>query len=388
MNQAVTQVGQDARKEKHHFNGKVPDDDVPLGSGKKSGSRAFNSIEQLDKLIFIKDDEKSALKEVEKRYHMLVTNYYLSLIKNPLDENDPIRLQCIPHVNELNDTLEASIDPLGEKDMSPVSCLVHRYPDRALLLVTGTCFMYCRHCTRKRLWESGCTGPMPLDEIQEAVNYVRNNTSIREIIVSGGDPLTLPTERLDYILSLVSDIPHIEVIRIGTRAPVVFPQRVDAGLAKALEKYNRLWINVQFNHPNEVTPESAEACRRLQKCGIPLSNQSVLLKGINDDPAIMIELCHKLQNIRVRPYYLFQCDPVIGASHFRTSVFKGIEIMEHMRGHTSGMCIPVFVIDGPEGKGKIPVGPNYVLSMAPDKLILRNYKFQVFDYENPAPVES
>lgn len=342
----------------------------------------YNSVDQLDNVLSIDPQEKQTLQQVEKQYHMLIPQYYLSLIKDPTNINDPVRLQSIPSVKELDDTEEASEDPLGEKDMSPVSCLVHRYPDRALLLVTGKCFMYCRHCTRKRLWDKNCTDPN-LNDIQEAANYIRGKRHLREIIVSGGDPLTISNERLEYILEQISSIPHVKVVRIGTRTPVVFPQRIDRGLVKTLERFPKLWINVQFNHPNEITPESTAACQKLQRVGIPLSNQSVLLKGINDSPEVMIELCHKLQEIRIRPYYLFQCDPVVGASHFRTNIYAGIEIIEHMRGHTSGMCIPTFVIDGPEGTGKIPMGPNYVLSATPKKVVLRNYQNKIFDYINP-----
>lgn len=343
----------------------------------------FTKIGDFGTQLCLTNEKKNELDAVEEQYQMRVTHYYASLIRDLTDPNDPIRKQCIPSVEELEDTEELTMDPLGEVDKSPVSCLVHRYPDRTLLLVTGKCFMYCRHCTRKRLWNKQCN-VTPLPIIQKAVDYIRANKTIREVIVSGGDPFTLATERLDYILDLLSKIPHIEIIRIGTRTPVVFPARIDASLCKTLERYTNLWINVQFNHPREVTKSAEEACRKLQKSGIPISNQSVLLKGINDDPAVMTELCHKLQAIRVRPYYLFQCDPVVGASHFRTSIYKGVEIIEAMRGHTSGMCIPTFVIDGPEGKGKIPVAPNYVLSQTPDKVVLRNYQFHTFEYYNPS----
>ena len=241
--------------------------------------------------------------------------------------------------------------------------------------------MYCRHCTRKRLWNKKCIDPT-LADIGKALDYVRNTPQIREIVVSGGDPLTVNTERLDFILSEIAKIPTVEAVRIGTRTPVVLPSRIDERLCKMLSKYDNLWMNVQFNHPREITEESAAACRRLQRCGIPLSNQSVLLKGVNDDPQVMLDLCHKLQSIRVRPYYLFQCDPVIGASHFRTSVVSGIDIVEHMRGHTGGMCVPTFVVDGIDGHGKVPVGPNYLLSMNDEGVTLRNYENRVFFYKD------
>jgi lysine 2,3-aminomutase len=242
--------------------------------------------------------------------------------------------------------------------------------------------MYCRHCTRKRLWR--CRIPEPtLKDIDLALSYVRQNREIREVIISGGDPLTLPTEKIDYILSSIAEIKNVEVIRIGTRAPVVLPQRIEDNLCKVLEKYENLWVNTQFNHPEEITPQAISACRKLQRCGIVLSNQSVLLKGINDNVKTMLELCRKLQAIRVRPYYLYQCDPVVGAHHFRTSVLRGMDILENMRGYTSGMCIPTFVVDGIDGRGKIPISPNYVLSQSPDGLTLRNYKNETFFYYNP-----
>ena len=343
---------------------------------------AYKTIDDLSLKITLSPEEKTALKKVAQQYHMRVPEYYLSLIKDITDINDPVRQQCVPSVHELKDAANASMDPLGETSMSPVPCLVHRYPDRVLLLVTGRCFMYCRHCTRKRLWKDQAPDPS-LTEIKQATEYIRANPQIREVVVSGGDPLTLATERLDFILDMVAKIPHVEVIRIGTRAPVVFPQRIDRSLCKTLSRYQSLWINVQFNHPREITPHSTAACRRLQECGIPLSNQSVLLKGINDDPAVMMELCHKLQSIRVRPYYLYQCDQVVGATHFRTSVRQGMEIMEKMRGHTGGLCVPTFVIDGPDGEGKVPVAPNYIVSMNDKRIKLRNYNNDVFEYAEP-----
>ncbi len=343
---------------------------------------SIKTIDELSRTFPLGPIEKQVLKHVTKTYQFRVTHYYLSLIKNIFDFNDPIRKQCIPSQAEMRKSGYDSIDPLGEEKTSPVSCLVHRYPDRALLVVTGRCFMYCRHCTRKRLWGANQSDPT-LRDIERALVYVKQNEQIREIIVSGGDPLTLPTERLDYIINAISKLKNIEAIRIGTRAPVVFPQRIDKALCAMLEKYENLWINVQFNHPNEITPESEQACRRLQKKGIVLSNQAVLLKGINDDAQTMTELCHKLQKIRVRPYYLFQCDPIMGACHFRTSVFKGVEILEKMRGHTSGMCVPTFVVDGIDGKGKIPLNPNYLVSLAEDGVTLRNYNHETFFYGNP-----
>ncbi len=345
-------------------------------------NKFFNSISAVAAQLMLDQKQQLSLEKVTELYHMRITRYYFSLINDLHDENDPIRMQCVPSTAELHEEATENIDPLGEEHTSPVPYLVHRYPDRALLLVTGRCFMYCRHCTRKRLWKEENIDPS-LKQIDQAIAYLARTTQIREVIISGGDPLTLPTPKLDYILSAVSRIPHIQTMRIGTRTPVVYPERIDEQLCAVLQKYENLWINIQFNHPREVTNEATKACRKLQRCGIPLSNQSVLLKGINDDLKTMKELLHKLQSIQIRPYYLFQCDPVVGATHFRTSVWKGVELMENLRGHTSGMCLPTFVIDGVDGKGKIPVGPNYLLSVSDKELTLRNYNNEVFKYTNP-----
>jgi lysine 2,3-aminomutase len=343
---------------------------------------SIKNIFELSRFIALSESEKAQLQKVASGYQMRITSHYFSLIKNPYDPYDPIKMQCVPSVEETAARESESIDPLGEEKTSPEEFLVHRYPDRVLLVVTSKCFMYCRHCTRKRLWREKSPEPT-LRDIDKALSYVMNNRQIREVIVSGGDPLTLPTEKLDYILAAIAKIPHIEVVRIGTRAPVVLPQRIDDVLCKTLGKYEKLWINIQFNHPLEVTDEAAVACRKLQREGIPLSNQSVLLKGINDDPEVMKELCHKLQSIRVRPYYLFQCDPVVGASHFRTAVKRGVEIVAAMRGYTSGMCVPTFVVDGTNGRGKVVVCPETLLSASDDDVLLRDYRGGLFSYESP-----
>jgi lysine 2,3-aminomutase len=355
---------------------------VVIAERKPLPKKLIATADQLAKFINFDATTLKALNEIIKQYHMLIPPYYFSLIKDLNDENDPIRKQCVPALEELFSNSLEKEDPLGEKKTSVTNILVHRYPDRVLLLSTSRCFMYCRHCTRKRLWQNDDVEPS-LAEIRSSLDYVREHKEIREIIISGGDPLTLNQERLDWILEDASSIEHVQSIRIGTRTPVVFPERITKSLCRMLGKYDKLWINMQFNHPREITPESTAACRMLQKSGIPLSNQSVLLKGINDSVEVMKELCQKLQAIRVRPYYIFQCDEVVGASHFRTSVFKGIEIIEHLRGHTSGMCVPRFVVDGPNGKGKIPLDPQYLLSMTPDKVVLRNYNNEVFEYHNP-----
>lgn len=366
-------------------------DDEPGGSSQVLAQKnnwyaayktSIQTIDELAAVVPFDVNEKNLLKQVAAKYHLRIPHYYLSLVERKDNAADPIRKQCVPSLDEIRGLSQEFRDPLAEEETSPIPHLVHRYPDRALLLVTGQCFMYCRHCTRKRLWWRKDAEPT-LKEINDALAYVRSTKTIREIIVSGGDPLVLPTERLEYILSHIARIPTIEAIRIGTRAPVVLPQRIDEQLCLMLERFTNLWINVQFNHPREITPESTQACQKLQRCGIPLSNQSVLLKGINDDPAVMLSLCRKLQSIRVRPYYLFECDPVVGASHFRTSVLRGIEILEKMRGYTGGMCVPTFVVDGVHGKGKVPLGPNYLLALASGSVVLRNYKNEVFKYDSP-----
>ena len=343
---------------------------------------SINNIDALSEFIPLSREEKISLKKTTDIFRMNITPYYLSLIADVNDKKDPIRMQSIPDPRETVFTDEEFMDPLGEEKTPVCSCLVHRYPNRVLLIVTSRCFMYCRHCTRKRLWKRGLF-KTPEAEIDKAIEYIRKTEAIREVIVSGGDPFTLSTSELSGILKKLAGIRNVKVIRIGTRTPVVFPGRIDDGLCAMLEQFDNLWINVQFNHPREITAESREACRRLQKCGIPMSNQSVLLKGVNDDPAVMRELCEKLTEIRVRPYYLFQCDPVTGSGHFRTSVLKGIEIIENMRGHTSGMAVPTFVVDGTDGKGKIPIGPDYMISASEESVTLRNYKFEVFEYQNP-----
>ncbi|MCF7908603.1 MAG: KamA family radical SAM protein [Candidatus Omnitrophica bacterium] len=345
----------------------------------------INNIEDLSRYLPLDKEQICRLKKVSDAYHLKIPFYYFSLIENTSDNCDPIGKQCIPNFDELSQGSFESKDPLAEEKSSPLDCLVHRYPDRALLLVTNRCFMYCRHCTRKRIWSKKINEPT-LEDIDRALNYVGRNPKIREIIVSGGDPLTLPTERLEAILSKIHSFSNIEVVRIGTRTPVVFPRRIDDRLCEMLKKYDNVWVNVQFNHPREITPQAALACRKLQKIGIPVSNQSVLLKGVNDNLQVMRDLCQRLQAIRVRPYYLFQCDPVSGTSHFRTSPWQGREIIKKMQGFTSGMCVPTFVIDAIGGKGKIPFGPDYLVSDSDRGMILKNYKDEIFFYQD-TPVQ-
>ncbi len=337
--------------------------------------------EKLSMVIPLDEDEKRAITTSLKHLRMAITPYYASLI-DPNDPKDPIRKQAIPTMNELYKAPNESSDPLFEDVDSPVYGLTHRYPDRVLALVTDQCSMYCRHCTRRR--KAGETDmPMPLDKIEKMVEYVADHPEIRDVLLSGGDPFTLSDERLELIIKKFKEIPHVEIIRIGTRTPVVMPQRITDGLVSMLRKYHPIWINVHFNHPNEITPDSERALAKLADAGIPLGNQSVLLRGVNDCPQVMKKLVHLLVKNRVRPYYIYQCDLSEGLSHFRTTVARGIEIIEYLRGHTSGFAVPTYVIDAPGGGGKIPVEPQYLISMGAGKVVLRNYEGGIFTYEEP-----
>ncbi|UWG98498.1 lysine 2,3-aminomutase [Dehalobacter sp. DCM] len=316
-----------------------------------------------------------------KNFRMAITPYYLSLI-NPNDSEDPIRKQAIPSIQELNTCTCDLIDPLHEEADSPVPGLTHRYPDRVLLLVTDQCAMYCRHCTRRRM-AGQSDHALPLNQFKLALEYIRSNRQIRDVLISGGDPLTLSDERLDFILTSLRAIPHVEIIRIGTRTPVVLPMRITDSFLTMLKKHHPVWINTHFNHPVELTMEARTALSKIANAGIPLGNQSVLLKGINDCPTIMKKLVHELVKCRVRPYYLYQCDLSTGIEHFRTPVSVGLEIIEMLRGHTSGFAVPTFVVDAPGGGGKIPLQPNYLLSQSSEKIILRNYEGVICVYDEP-----
>ncbi len=338
-------------------------------------------IEQLAKFIPLSAEEQAQLKLVTMRYPLSVTPYYLSLI-NPDDPDDPIRKQAIPSTLEMTMGTVGEEDPLGEKEDTIIPGLVHRYPDRILLVLTDICPVLCRHCTRKREWRNGGWVLTPA-EINAILNYISQHKSIRDVIISGGDPLTLSTRHLENVIRRIREIKHVEIIRIGTRFPVVLPQRIDEQLCNMLSRYGPIWLNTHFNHVREITPETARACDRLLRSGVPVNNQSVLLRGINDTVEAQMKLCHGLLKIKVRPYYLFQCDEVQGTEHLRTPVEVGIKIIEGMRGHTSGLAIPTFVIDLPHGGGKVPLQPNYVLSHTENELVLRNYEERIFHYRNP-----
>lgn len=341
----------------------------------------IETLEELKKYINLTAEEEEGVRQCLSVLRMAITPYYLSLI-DLNDVNDPIRKQAIPTADELKCSPADLADPLHEDVDSPVPGLTHRYPDRVLMLITDQCSMYCRHCTRRRF--AGHTDHhLSWTRIEKCIEYVKAHPEVRDVLLSGGDALLMSDESLEKIISALRAIPHVEIIRIGSRTPVVMPQRITDELCNMLKKYHPIWVNTHFNHPNEITPESAAACAKLADAGIPLGNQSVLLAGINDCPFIMKELVHKLVKIRVRPYYIYQCDLSQGIEHFRTPVSKGIEIIESLRGHTSGYAVPTFVVDAPGGGGKIPVMPNYLISESPDKVILRNFEGVITSYSQP-----
>ena len=315
----------------------------------------INKISQLAGILKLSSSEAEKYGDVLEKYHFSITPYYMSLI-DISDEKDPIRLQCFPDLREL-DYLPGSLDdPLEEERDMVAPGLIHRYPDRCLAMVTGTCATYCRHCNRKRRWKNPKT-EHSRKNLQRMVDYVSRTKQIREVILSGGDPLMLKIETLEWFLHSLKSIPHVEVIRVGSRIPVVLPMRINQDLCDMLKKYRPLWFVTQFNHPKEVTPEAARACEMLLMAGIPVSNQSVLLKGVNDSCEVMRDLLYSLQRISVKPYYLFQCEPVKGVDHFRVDIWKGMEIMEKLRRNISGLCMPRYVFDLPGGRGKMPLQP-------------------------------
>lgn len=310
---------------------------------------------------------------------MAVTPYWITLM-DPTDPECPIRRQAIPLKQEFQSNANEFVDPCAEDKDSPVNGLVHRYPDRVLLLATEQCAMYCRHCTRRRLVGGKQVHPINPKTIDAAVDYISSNKKIRDVLISGGDPLMLEDDELDGILKKISEIPHVEFLRIGTRVPVTLPQRITPELVAMLKKYSPLWMSIHFNHPKEISRRCKVACDMLADAGIPLGSQTVLLKDINDKPYIMKKLMQDLLTIRVRPYYIYQCDPAKGTAHFRTPVAVGINIIEKLRGFTSGYAVPTYVVDAPGGGGKIPVGPNYLISQDKGKHVMRNYKGKIYTY--------
>jgi lysine 2,3-aminomutase len=331
------------------------------------------SITRPEDLAAVLDVDVEEIKRVSDEFPLRITPYYLSLIR---EKGDPIWKQVIPDIQELSG--EGCDDPLHEESDSPVTCITHRYPDRALFYVSATCALYCRFCTRKRK----VSDPKSVSdqEIQNGIDYIKNHREIRDVIVSGGDPFMLSDEKIDSILGRLRALPHVQIVRIGTRVPVTLPQRITEQLCAILEKYHPLFINTHFNHPREITQESRRACGMLASAGIPLGNQSVLLRGVNDSPKVMKQLVHKLLTARVRPYYIYQADLVRGTEHFRTSIKKGLEIIRSLRGFTSGLAIPHYVIDAPGGGGKIALIPNPVIQETDDEIILKNFEGNLYKY--------
>jgi lysine 2,3-aminomutase len=343
-------------------------------------SHRLNTVEEIEKVITLTDSECQAL-NASHLFRVEVTPYFISLIR-PDDPNDPVRKQIIPTAAEMVPFTSMMEDSLAEDRHSPVPGLVHRYPDRVLMLVTTQCASYCRYCTRSRI-VGDPTATFSRQEFEAQLEYIRNTPQVRDVLLSGGDPLVLAPKILEEILTRLREIPHVEIVRIGSRVPVFLPMRITQELCDMLEKFHPLWLNIHVNHPNEISQELADATNRMAKAGIPLGNQSVLLAGVNDCVHIQRKLVQDLVRIRVRPYYLYQADLVEGGGHFRTAVAKGIEIIEGLRGHTSGYAVPQFIVDAPGGGGKIPLLPNYLLSYSDHKVVIRNYEGYVTTYEEP-----
>ncbi len=339
------------------------------------------NMEKLRDVIDVTADEEQAFDKSSELFNMAVTPYYAALM-DPKNPDCPIRLQSVPKMGELTIQADELEDPLAEERDMPVPGITHRYPDRVLFYTTHHCPVFCRHCTRKRK-VADPTSAAQKEQLEKGLEYIRNTPSIRDVVISGGDPLSNSDERLDYIMGSLRKIPHVEVFRLGTRNLVTLPHRITDDFVTMLKKHKPFYLHTHFNHPIECTSEAYEACVRIADAGIPINNQMVLMKGINDDPEVVKRLNHLLLMMRVRPYYIFQCDMSQGISHFRTPVEVGINIIEHLRGHTSGMAVPHFVIDAPGGGGKIPVIPNYIKKWEGDKIVLRNYRNNEYVYNNP-----
>lgn len=344
-------------------------------------SHRISDVDTLKKYLPLTAEEEKGSRKALEAFRMAITPYYLTLI-DPNDPNDPVRKQAVPTGNEAYRSPEDLEDPLEEDGDSPVPGLTHRYPDRVLFLITDQCAMYCRHCTRRRL-AGQKDGSRTRQQIDECIEYIRNTPAVRDVLLSGGDALLMSDDRLEYVLSELRKIDHVEIIRLGTRTPVVLPQRITPEFCAMIRKYHPVWLNTHFNHSNEFTPDSMLACTRLADAGVQLGNQSVLLRGVNDCVHVMRKLVNGLVYMRVRPYYIYQCDLSLGLSHFRTPVAKGLEIIEGLRGHTSGFCVPTYVVDAPGGGGKIPVMPDYMISQSPDHIVLRNFEGVITTYKEP-----
>src|SRR6266705_608549 len=386
-------------------NGHEPPSDGKLGSLKefKSAGRGFwsdvleaqwnnwrwqlqhriTSLEQLQRLMpTLTPEEFAGTRLANTKLALGITPYFFNLI-DAADENCPIRRQVVPRVEETRTAPWEMTDPCGEDSHSPVPGLVHRYPDRVLVLVTDRCAAYCRYCTRSRL-VSNASGYDFHPDFSQQVGYIRQHPEVRDVLLSGGDPLLFNDEKLEHLLAQLRGIPHVEFLRLGTRIPIFLPQRITPELCAMLKKYHPLFVSIHSNHPRELTTEVREALGRLADAGVPLGNQSVLLRHVNDDTTVMKALVQKLLMCRVKPYYVYQCDPITGSAHLRSSVAKGLEILENLRGHTTGYAVPTYVIDAPSGGGKVPVSPEYVLSRNADRVVIRNYEGKVFEYiESP-----
>jgi lysine 2,3-aminomutase len=340
------------------------------------------TLGELERIVRLSGDERTAIERHRGSLPVSITPYYIGLI-DPDDASQPLRRTMVPVTDEYLRSAGEAEDPLGEDRDSPVPGLVHRYPDRVLFLVANSCAANCRYCTRSRMVDNPERNTFSQGQWERCIEYIEAHREVRDVLLSGGDPLTLADDRLDWLLGRLRRIPHVELIRIGTKVPVVLPQRVGPALTRVLRRYHPLWMSIHFTHPAELTPETREACGRLADAGIPLGSQSVLLAGINDDVDTMRALVHGLLMARVKPYYLYQCDPITGSSHFRTPVSKGIEIIQGLRGHTTGYAVPNYVIDAPDGGGKVPLLPDYVAGREGDDLLLRNYEGRTFRYPDP-----
>ncbi len=345
-------------------------------------SNRIRTLSQLDSMLILSDEERAAFSSAGTHLPLGITPYYMSLV-SPLDSNQPLRRTVIPVAGEMLRSFGEADDPLGEEGQSPVPGLVHRYPDRVLLLLTDFCSTFCRYCTRSRMVGHGGIAPSR-SRLEQAFAYIERTPAIRDVLLSGGDPLMLGEEKLSWILSRLRAISHVEIIRIGTKVPAVLPQRITPSLVRMLRRHHPLWMSLHFTHPDECTPEAYRACAMLADAGIPLGSQTVLLKNVNDNVETMCRLMHQLLKMRVRPYYLYQCDPITGSAHFRTPVEKGLEIIRGLRGFTSGYGVPTYVIDAPDGGGKIPLMPEYVVGREENALVLRNYENIIFRYPETA----
>ena len=339
----------------------------------------ITTLEELERMFRLSGNERAALSDQGSALPVAVTPYYASLL-DPDDPSDPLRRSVIPTMAERIKTRGEDEDPLGEENHLKVPGLVHRYPDRVLFLLTDSCSTYCRYCTRSRRVGNPKDRSLSTERWTKALEYIESNPSVRDVLLSGGDPLTLPDDTLEWLLTKLRRIPHVEVVRIGTKTPAVLPQRITPALCKMLAKFHPLWMSIHCTHPAEHTEEMKRACERLANAGIPLQSQTVLLSGINDNVDTMRRLVHGLVKMRVRPYYIFQCDPIIGSGHFRTPVEKGLEIIKGLRGYTSGFAVPTYVIDCPGGGGKVPLMPDYVMGRDGDDVVLKNYEGNLYRY--------